>query len=213
MKFDLTGQQFGRLTAIKRTEDQKKWICQCECGGVAIVLTHDLKRGWTQSCGCLARERLIAASYKHGKRHTKIYHKWLGIKNRCYNPKNKRYKNYGGRGIVVCDEWKNDFMAFYNYVSKLPNYETPGYSIDRIDNDAGYKPGNIRWATANEQLMNRSVTIKVFINGRETTLPELSKEYGIKYATLLFHYKRDDLKEYIERKEKDGTKSKTGYAS
>lgn len=209
MTIDLTGQQFGRLTVLKRAENQKraKWLCQCKCGGAAIASAYDLKRGHTQSCGCLQKERTKDASVKHGKRHTKIYHIWLDIKNRCYNPNNKRYANYHGRGITVCDEWKDDFMAFYNYVSKLTNYGMPGYSIDRIDNDAGYKPGNIRWATVNEQLMNRTVTIKVIVKGKETTLPELSKTYGIKYPTLLFHYKRQDLEQYLERKEVNGAKN------
>lgn len=140
-------------------------------------------------------------------RHTKIYGTWVDMKNRCYNTKCNSYSNYKGRGIDVCEEWRNSFETFYEHVSKLPNFGAPGYSIDRIDNDAGYKPGNVRWATRYEQNMNRRNTIRFIYHGKETTLPELSKTYGIKYATLLLHYKRQDLKQYLERKEVNGAKN------
>ncbi|MBR6474019.1 MAG: hypothetical protein IKS98_01030 [Lachnospiraceae bacterium] len=210
-KIDLTGERFGRLTVIEEAPKDVydkgtriKWYCSCDCGGKTIATTSDLKRGHTTSCGCYQKERTGETSRTHGMRHAKVYHVWLDLKNRCDNPNNKRYVNYNGRGIKVCDEWKDNFEAFYEYVSQLPNFGKPGYSIDRIDNNAGYKPGNVRWATSYEQVMNRSNTIRINYHGKETTLPELVKSSGIKYPTLLFHYKKQDLEEYLERRKVNG---------
>lgn len=91
----------------------------------------------------------------HGMRKTKIYKTWVNMKARCYYEKDKRYKDYGLRGIAVCEEWKNDFMAFYNHVSQLENYGVDGYTLDRIDNNGNYEPGNVKWSTIYEQIHNR----------------------------------------------------------
>jgi len=87
--------------------------------------------------------------------HTKIYHEWQAMRGRCNNPNNSRYEYYGARGIKVCEEWNKSFEAFYEYVSKLPDYGTPTYSIDRINNDGNYEPGNVRWASKRTQALNR----------------------------------------------------------
>ena len=97
---------------------------------------------------------------KHGKRYEKIWHVWQGMKKRCYYKKHKDYKNYGGRGITVCDEWKNDFQTFYDYVSQLQHYGEVGYSLDRINTNSNYEPGNVRWATSKEQRNNRRDSIR-----------------------------------------------------
>lgn len=160
---NLTGKKFGRLTVVKQAEPyispkgykKKRWLCGCECGKTAMATTADLLSGHTLSCGCYQKEMTSKCSKSHGMRFTNIYHVWQGMKDRCINPNNKRYKDWGGRGIRVCDEWKNDFQAFYDYVSQLPHFEEKGYSLDRIDNDGNYEPGNVKWSTRVEQANNK----------------------------------------------------------
>ena len=196
---DLTGQKFGKLTVIEYVSDSK-WKCRCECGNEAIVHSCSLRRGHTKSCGCYQRQQTSAALKKHGMRHERIYHVWLDIKNRCNNPRYKRYYDWGGRGITVCEEWQENFTKFYEHVSMLPNYGKTGYSLDRIDNDKGYMPGNVRWATISEQNSNKRVTIKVVYRNQEIPLIQIAEMFNIKYATLLFHYHKKDLDQYLERR-------------
>ena len=115
---------------------------------------------------------------------TKAYKTWIHIKERCYNRNIERYNNYGGRGIKVCPRWKDDFQAFYDDVSKLPHFEEEGYSLDRIDVNGHYEPGNVRWATTREQLNNTTRNHFVTYNGERNTLAEWSKIVGIPYKTL-----------------------------
>lgn len=162
---DLTGQHFGRLIVVSESTGRKNgsvlWNCRCECGTEVIVPSGYLTSGRKQSCGCLAKE-IASATAKtgnnrrtHGMKHTKLYSVWNTMKYRCFNENSKQFKDWGGRGITVCDEWKNDFQAFYDYVSKLPHFGEAGYSLDRINNDGNYEPNNVRWATRIEQNKNR----------------------------------------------------------
>ena len=177
------------------------------------MYSYDLRRGHTKSCGCLRTQWLAEASTTHGLKHSSLYSHWSDMKNRCNNPRYKRFADWGGRGITVCDEWQKDFMAFYDHVTSLPHCGEKSYTLDRINNDGNYEPGNVRWATRYEQNMNRRNTLKIDYNGQELNLIQVGKQYNIKYPTVLFHYHKGDLKEYIERKEKDGIKSKTSNAS
>lgn len=158
---DLTGKQFGRWTVLYRDTNAKytSWVCRCECGTVRSVLRVNLRKTdpskGSSSCGCYAKEMNKKALTKHGLSHSNIHFEWEGMKQRCNNPKSVSYKNYGGRGIKVCDEWSNSFKAFYDYVSALPHFGEEGRSLDRIDNEGDYEPGNVRWATRKEQNFNK----------------------------------------------------------
>lgn len=166
---DLTGQKFGRLTVISRNGSaggKRKWLCECDCGNTTTVTTTDLRSGHTTSCGCFHREvsartmrdiasgrtGVLNSSYKHGDTGTKLYWVWSTMIQRCENRNNKRYPEWGGRGICVCDEW-HDFSVFRDWA--MANGYREGLSLDRVDNDGNYCPENCRWATIQEQNNNK----------------------------------------------------------
>ena len=187
---NLTGQKFNRLTVVKRVENDKynhiMYLCKCDCGNTKIVRGSHLKAGFIQSCGCLNIEKIIERSVKHKKCYSRLYHIWTGMRSRCYKQYDNRYKNYGGRGITVCDEWK-EFQPFYNwamdngYDEKAKRGE---YMIDRIDVNGNYCPENCRWSNAFEQANNTTKTIHIEYNGKNYTLSELSKMVNISRQTL-----------------------------
>lgn len=183
---DLTGKKFGRLTAISRLKGSRaipaKWKCVCDCGETVFVDTNKLLSGHTASCGCLQRERTGNASRKHGLRHSRLYKTWCNMKTRCYNRKSTDFYNYGGRGITVCDEWKTDFLAFYNWA--MSNGYRDDLSIDRIDNDKGYSPDNCRWATSKEQARNKANTVKITLCDETKSLKDWCDIYNLDYYTV-----------------------------
>jgi hypothetical protein len=154
---DLTGQKFGRLLAVERKPDPRttRYSCSCECGAEIIVIGTQLTSGKTKSCGCLKKELLVARNHKHGLvprgGKTPEYGIWRNMRRRCTDPKDKRFKDYGGRGITVCDRWSS-FAKFLEDMGKRPS---PELTLDRENNDQGYSLENCRWATQSEQAMNR----------------------------------------------------------
>lgn len=202
---DRTGQKLGRLTLIERVENNKfnqvQWKCRCDCGKEVIVKAYSLTTGQTKSCGCLKKEQnyINIAKVKHNMTNTRLYNIWRNMKSRCLNPNNKRHKFYFDKGITVCDEWKNDFMNFYNWA--INNGYRDNLTIDRINNNGNYEPKNCRWATITEQNNNQSNNIRIKYNESEYTLSELSKIYNIKRATLYDRIKRGwTIDEALNRK-------------
>ena len=159
LPYNIIDCRFGRLVVIERIENttynKAQFKCKCDCGNYKNVAAKSLRNGRTKSCGCLLSEKSTQRVTRHGLRNNKLYTTWSMMKSRCNNQNATRYECYGGRGIKVCDEWMNDFKTFYNYVSKLPHFNEPGYTLDRINNDGNYEPGNVRWATRKEQNINR----------------------------------------------------------
>lgn len=156
-RLDLTGQRFERLTvlSIAKTErGHRRWNCICECGKKLVVNRSNLTSGHTRSCGCLKTELLEASPIKHGQKRrgatTAEYTTWAAMIQRCTNPKNDRYADWGGRGITVCDRWKI-FGNFFLDMGPKPK----GKTLDRRENEGNYEPSNCRWATAKEQRANR----------------------------------------------------------
>ena len=182
---DITGQRFGNLLVVKRCENNKSkgtcWICRCECGTKKIVLGNNLKRGQTKSCGCLRNKKTSARNTTHGLRNHALYSVWVRIKERCYNKNAKPYLDYGGRGIAMCDEWRDDFQMFYDW-SIASGYKK-GLSIDRIDNNGNYEPSNCRWATAKEQSRNRRSNKMIKYNGEVKSLSEWCELLELNFDT------------------------------
>lgn len=131
---------------------QRTALCRCSCGTLRIIAVQTLKSGLSKSCGCARDAALAQRNKTHGLSNLPEYKTWCGMKDRCHNPKNKHFKDYGGRGIVVCNEWREDFGAFFAHIGPKPS---PELSVDRIDVNRGYEPGNVRWATASQQSRNR----------------------------------------------------------
>lgn len=181
---DLTGQKFGRLTIIKYLHNtiagKAVWLCRCDCGKFVEIVGSNLCSGMTNSCGCYRKDRHPII---HGKSNTRLHKTWQNMKTRCYNTRYDGYKNYGGRGIAVCDEWKDNFQAFYDW--SMANGYDDTLTIDRIDVNGNYEPSNCRWATRKQQNQNTRRTRKYTINGVTRCLKEWCIYYDLNYQKVL----------------------------
>lgn len=178
---DLTNKTFGRLTvkSYSRKNGRAYWCCVCECGNIVEVRSDRLTTGETKSCGCLQKDNHYS---KHGMTGTRLYEIWAGIKRRCYNKNYKRYKDYGQRGIKMCDEWKDDFMEFYKWA--IDNGYNDTLTIDRVNNDKNYEPNNCKWSTPKQQVRNRRNTKCITYNQETKPLAEWCEIYQINYNVV-----------------------------
>lgn len=163
---DLTGQEYGRLTVLEyagKTKDNKAlWLCECECGNRKKIIGKDIRTGHTRSCGCLQRETAAQAQTIHGHRYERLHNIWAEMIQRCSNSNNANYKNWGGRGITVCSEWRESYEAFRTWALANGYNETAPRgqcTIDRIDNNGNYEPSNCRWVDMKVQRHNRRDTV------------------------------------------------------
>ncbi len=186
---DIRGQRFGRLIALHPVEARNRgmtWLCKCDCRNSKVVLGTNLRKGLTQSCGCLHKERTAESSRTHGKTGTKIYGLWNAMIMRCTNPKVKAFKNYGGRGIKVCHRWRQ----FENFLADMGN-RPKGTTLDRENNYGDYSPENCRWATSTEQANNKTNNRLLVLNGKIQTVAQWAKETKIPSSLIRQRIDRD----------------------
>ena len=189
---NLIGQRFGNLIVIRKFGNNKYnhvlWSCKCDCGNETIVSSSGLLGGSTKSCGCLAKP--------HGMFGTRFYKIYQGIKQRCNNKKDHAYHLYGGRGITICDRWKN-FINFKedmyeSYLDHCKEFGEKQTTIDRVDVNGNYCKDNCRWATYKEQANNKTTNHIICVNGENMTVTQVSEKYGINYQTILHRLNRGE---------------------
>lgn len=185
-KFNLKGRLVEYLTVIGpgvNIGNERVWVCLCKCGNTIVKRHfHLTQKSYSHSCGCQMRRTTL-----HGMSHMPEYKAWIYMIHRCQTKTGLTFTRYGARGIVVCHEWRESFEAFYKYLGPKP---TRAHSIDRINNDGSYEPGNVRWATKIEQMRNRSSTIMVEIDGAMLPLTEAAEKFKINSSTLYYRLMR-----------------------
>ena len=188
---DLSGQKFGKLTAIKVVGKSKKgesiWECLCDCGNITKSTCSNLKRGHTKSCGCYKKICCVT----HHEANTRLYKIWKGIKNRCCNKRTPQYCDYGGRGITVCDQWLKNYINFRDWA--LANGYEDNLTIDRINNDGNYEPNNCRWVNNKIQSNNRRDNCFITYLGETLTISQWGDRLGIDATTIRARYKDYNL--------------------
>lgn len=175
------GDRFGRLVFVSREGEGERSVFQCDCGGTVEAFPGNVKRGLTKSCGCLRKEitksRFTTHGHTAGGSSSKTLKAWAAAKERCYNPNNKSYADYGARGITMHPSWVSDFGAFLDHMGEKP----AGTFIDRIDNERGYEPGNCRWTTRKVQNRNKRGVHMVESSGEVMSLPDAIERRGLDY--------------------------------
>ena len=195
-KENIIGEKFGKLTVLRKIGRKNKrksnyWLCRCDCGNEIEVREDSLRNGHTKSCGCYNKERILERVRTHCMSNTRIYSIWSCIIDRVENINATGYQYYGGRGISVCQEWRNDFMSFYNWA--ISNGYEEHLTIDRIDVNGNYEPSNCRWANWETQANNKRNNHYVFINGERFTVTQISKLYNINLRTLCHRLEKMDI--------------------
>lgn len=193
---NLIGQRFGHLLVAELGHGTKvrSWVCHCDCGRTSLVRTGDLRSGNSTSCGCQKTVRALAVVRTHGCSNTPVYRVWNDMLRRCNDPARDDFKDYGGRGISVCERW-NDFASFLADIGERPD----GAMLDRIDNDGPYSPENCRWATPNEQAGNRRSSVRIEIGGIQKCLKHWCLELCFNYATAQTLKKRHGISAVTDR--------------
>lgn len=199
---DLTGMKYGKLTVIgvsRKVPSGKReryyWNCKCDCGNTKEVRTDCLTSGYVQSCGCIKKEQdkiNLTKFHRHKLSNTNLWYVYYGIMHRCYNAEDTHYENYGGRGIILCEEWKQSFDNFAQWA--LGSGYKQGLQIDRIDNDGNYEPSNCRWIDAKSNCRNRGSNVLVEYEGRLVTIAELSEILNKPYKEVYYKYRRYGIK-------------------
>ena len=210
MRRDIANQKYGRLTALEYSHTVKSasgksrrtyWVFQCECGNIKVLRMDGVVSGKIKSCGCLKKEQDEINLNRKGSKPTKynseglsnhpLYHKWLGIKRRCYNKNDSSYDNYGGRGITMCDEWLYDFKSFFDW--SINNGWEEGLQIDRIDNDGNYEPSNCRFVDIKTNCNNRRTTIKITFNGITKSATEWAEDLNVNPKDIYYLHNRKGI--------------------
>ena len=206
------GERYGRLTIIREVEPAgsshkrvRRFLCRCDCGNEIICRLPNLKSGTTKSCGCY--RKFVSSNRRdcHHLQNTRIYRIWCGMKRRCYNKHNEHFDRYGGRGIIVCDEWKTDFMNFYDWA--MSNGYDDKLSIDRINNEGNYEPSNCRWANQKQQIVNSTAAIKCSLGGNIVSLSDIADILGVSFKRIrrIVHMLNNgyDMNEILSLSKKD----------
>ncbi len=187
---DLSGRVFGNWTVLQRAgiggSREALWLCRCACGKERRVIARHLRNGLSKSCGCLAGKLISDFHRTHGMTGTTEHKVWAMMKSRCGNPRYTHYKNYGGRGITVCDEWASSFERFYADMGPRPSMK---HTLDRIDNNKGYSPENCRWATRGEQNRNHRRNRLLTLNGETMNVIDWAKKLGLTQQALQWRLK------------------------
>lgn len=191
---DLSDMRFGRLIVLsyagKSKNNRQLWNCRCDCGMRCQVLRDSLISGRTKSCGCLHREGVLQRCAKHNNSRSRLHNIWAMMKNRCYNINYCGYKNYGGRGIVVCDAWKNDYCSFEKWA--LEHGYDESFSIERINCNEGYSPENCTWIPILAQAKNTRRNHFVMFDNKVWLISELAKYLGVARKTIRLHISKGD---------------------
>lgn len=177
---DITGERYGRLTAIGPGSKSRYWVFRCECGVEKEMQKCHVRKGRIKSCGCLREDEGSEYGKRHGLYKHPLYNTWIMMRQRCYNPKYNQYDDYGGRGIEVCARWNDSFAYFAEDMGDRPE----SFTLDRIDHDGNYEPGNCRWASRRDQQLNRRNNVRLSFGGVTMTMKEWSEHLSISYGTL-----------------------------
>lgn len=199
LKTACVGQKYGKLTILERLHDsgngQYLVRCICDCGQEKITKLGNLRKGGVTSCGCICRTRFLS----HGLSKHPLHAIWRGILSRCYNPNRAAFKDYGGRGVIVCDEWRSDFKAFYDWaIDKWAE----GLHIDRENNDGPYSPENCRFITGKCNANNRRNSIKIEYNGVTKTITEWGETIGISCGAMRYRLQKMPLDQALTQPRK-----------
>lgn len=206
-KIDMTGMRYASLTVVgeggRASDGKRKWVVLCDCGNSFEATGTKIRSGEVKTCPGCSKERVRISRVKHGMRGSAEYRIWTHIKSRCYNERVPEYKHYGGRGISMCDRWRE---SFENFLADMGERPTPGHSIDRRDVNGNYEPVNCRWATDIEQQNNRRNNRKITIAGETKNMAQWADENGLRRESVFKRVKRGKVGESIISESKTAAK-------